>query len=229
MKRTSFAIVISLLGTALPPMELSSQEPLRFADARIPRVSVAGAFDARNNGRSEPEMYLGLATLEWTTRLTGLALRVDGFYAARDRLTRFEPTCGPTCDPLPGTNNISFLSSKVTAAGALVGVTYDVRRSGAFRPYILGSVGAVRSNDRFTTGVTSTTLPCVNPCTIIPLGAPSHQRSERPLSAAAQVGLGLVYSWRWFSVFGETRYMAVDYANTRGLNGAVPVSLGVRF
>ena len=184
------------------------------------RVSIAGC---------EPEMYLGLATLEWTTRLTGLALRVDGFYAARDRLSRFEPTCGPTCDPLPGTNNISFLSSKVTAAGALVGVTYDVRRSGAFRPYILGSVGAVRSNDRWTKGVTSTNLPCVNPCTITPIGSPSIQRSERPLSAAAQVGVGLVYSWRWFSVFGETRYMAVDYANTRGLNGAVPASLGLRF
>ena len=54
---------------------LPSQEPRRVSDPRIRRVSVAGAYDVRSNGACAPEMYVGLATLEWTTRVTGLALR----------------------------------------------------------------------------------------------------------------------------------------------------------
>ena len=231
MKRTSFAIVISLLGTPLPHThDLWAQEPLRFSDSRIPRVSVAGAFDARTNGRREPEMYLGLATLEWAAKATGLAFRIDGIYARRGTVNRSEPTCGATCDPLPGAPvTYSVLFSKLTAAGALLGVTYDVRSRGAFRPYVLGGVGAMRTHDRFASGTTTIWGCNLNPCNMpVPPNA-THVRQERPLSVAAQMGLGLVYSTRWVSVFGETRYMAVDYANTRGLNGAVPVSLGLRF
>jgi len=231
MKRASFAMVVSLLGTASHAERLAAQEPLRVANRFVPRVSVGGAFDARNNGRGDPEMYFGLATLEWSTRVPGLALRADGLYARRDRIDRSEPLCGPTCDPIPGAPlAFSYLSSKVTAAGVMVGVTYDLRRHGAFRPYVLGSGGVVQTHDKFSAGTATLPVCEVDPC-IWALAANSvvTQRNDRPVSVGAQVGVGLVYSWRWVSVLAETRYMAVDYANTRGLNGAVPVSLGLRF
>jgi hypothetical protein len=55
------------------------------------------------------------------------------------------------------------------------------------------------------------------------------QRNDRPAKTAAQIGPGVVYSFAWLSFLAEARYMAVDYANPRGLNGAVPIALGVRF
>ena len=169
-------------------------------------------------------MYFGLATLEWTTRVTGLALRADGVYAKRERFDRFEPSYGG-CELSPGATDASYLSSKITAAGALIGVTFDLGR-GPFRPYVFGSAGAVRTHDRFTSGVTS--YPTCEPTCLLPLNA-AGERHERPLSAAGQVGLGLAYSFPWFSVVGETRYTAVGFSTTRGLDGAVPVSLGMRF
>jgi hypothetical protein len=230
MKRASFAMVLSLLGPVSYTELLPAQEPIRVANRFVPRVSIGGAFDARNNGRGDPEMYFGVATLEWRTRVPGLALRADGTYARRDRIDRSEALCGATCDPLPGApQRFSFFSSKVTAAGAMVGVTYDLRRHGAFRPYVLGSGGVVQTHDKFSAGTAALPLCEVNPCALALAAYPVRQRNDRPVSVAAQVGVGLVYSWRWISVLAETRYMAVDYANTRGLNGAVPVSLGLRF
>jgi hypothetical protein len=230
MKQPSFTIVVSLFGIASQTGPLSSQEPLRVENRFVPRVSIGGAFDARNNGRGDPEMYFGLATLEWSTRVPGLALRADGLYARRPRINRSEPLCGPTCDPIPGApQTFSFLSSKVTAAGAMAGVTYDLRRRGAFRPYVLGSGGVVQTHDKFSAGTATLPVCDVHPCTWALIGSPAMPRNERPVSVGAQVGVGVVYSWRWISMQAETRYMAVDYANTRGLNGAVPVSLGIRF
>lgn len=230
MKRASFAIVVSLLGSVSDTARLSAQEPVRVANRFVPRVSLGGAFDARNNGRGDAEMYFGLATLEWGTRVPGLALRADAIYARRDRISRLDPPCGVTCDPSPGAPlELSFLSSKVTAAGAMGGVTYDLRRDGAFRPYVFGSGGGVQTRDKFSAG--TMTLPAceVHPCTWALIGSPAIQRNDRIVSVAAQVGVGIVYSWRWVSVLAETRYMAVDYADTRGLNGALPISLGLRF
>ena len=228
MKRASFAMVVSLLGTGSHAERLTAQEPLRVANRLVPRVSLGGAFDARNNGRGDPEMYFGLATLEWSTSVPGLTLRADGIYARRSRISRWEPVCGPTCDPIPGAPQMySTMYSKVTGAGAMVGVTYDLRRDGAFRPYVLGSGGVVQTNDKFSSGTVRWPL-CDSDVCALP-APPVNQRRVRPVSVAAQAGVGLVYSWRWVSAFAETRYMAVDYAPARGLDGALPVSLGLRF
>lgn len=227
MKRASFAIAASTLlgfGVARPGI-LEAQEPARLPSRFIPRVSAAGAFDARHNGRGDPEMYLGLATLEWNTNVTGLALRVDGVYARRDYIYRVEQPC-MTCDRIG--NSYAFLSSKVTGAGGMVGATYDLRHHGAFRPYVLGTGGIVQTHDKFAAG--TTTVPaCATTVCLLAAATGVTQRNDRPVKTAAQLGAGVVYSWRWVSVLAETRYIAVDYANTRGLNGAVPVSLGVRF
>ena len=224
MKRALFAVAAATVLMLCRGEPLAGQEASRLQSGLIPRISVGGAFDARNNGRGDAEMYLGLASLEWTTNVTGLALRLDGIYAKRDRIDRRQTLP----ETVPGIMPFSFFSSKVTAAGAMAGVTYDLRRGGDFRPYVLASAGAVKTHDRFASG---TTFICPA-CTTIALNmvAPALTvRQERPLAGAAQFGAGMVYSFPVVSILAEARYMTVSYGNTRGLNGAVPVSLGLQF
>ena len=232
MKRVSFAmVVVSVVGVSFSTTPLAAQEVMRFPGRFVPRVSVAGAFDARDNGRGDDEMYLGLASLEWATRTPGLVVRLDGLYARRDWINRREPLpeCIPTCTPPATLGGFTYMASKVTAAGAMAGVTYDLRPSRAFRPYVLASAGVVQTHDKFVAG-TAEPISCLTVCTLAkPATPPRVQRNDRPVSAAAQVGTGVAYSAGWFSIFAEARYMTVDYANTRGLNGAVPVSLGLQF
>jgi hypothetical protein len=223
MHRASFVIAIAtLLGNACA-VETAAAQSATIPSRLIPRVTAAGAFDARNNGRGDPEMYLGIASLEWGTSASGLALRLDGLYARRDRISHVDSPCDD-CDRLG--NGASYYSSKVTGAGALIGATYTLLRHRPFRPYVLGGVGVVRTHDRFVAGVMPP--PCTSICLAVARRAPTVDRNERPMSAAANAGVGAVYSWDWFSVLAEARYLAVGYANTRGLDGAVPVSLGVR-
>jgi hypothetical protein len=225
MSRVSSICRSSLVASImLSSTTLSAQGPDRAPSRLLPRVSVAVAFDARNKLRGDPEMNLGLASLEWPTRVTGLTFRVDGIYAHRDRIDRQQQPC-IACDRIG--NGYAYFTSRVTAAGGMAGVSYDLRRRRALRPYLLAGAGAVQTHDKFTAGTTPSFI-CTTVC-VLPATGPSVVRNDRPLSGAAQVGAGIVYSWRWVSAVAETRYMAVAYANTRGLNGAVPVSLGVRF
>ena len=218
---SSIAFVLSIAWAAADVTALSAQEGRQSSSKFIPRVSLSGAFDARNNGRGDPEMYLGLASLEWNTRVTGLALRADAIYARRDRITRQEQPC-IACDRVG--NGYSFFSSKVTAAGGMIGASYDVQARRGVRPYVLVGAGLVRIHDKFASGTAS--YSCIGLCLASATALPIV-RNERPVSGAVQAGVGLAYSWRWLSALAETRYMAADYANTRGLNGAVPVSLGL--
>ena len=228
MKRASFVVVlVSVVGAASPISHLVAQGSARFPSQLVPRVSVGGAFDARNNGRGDDEMYLGLATLEWNTNVRGLSLRADGLYARRDWIHRRQPLpeCDPTCAPgvLGG---FTYSTAKVTAAGAMLGVAYDLFSSRAFRPYVLASGGVVQTHDKFVAG-TAPVFDCPTACTLASIArAPDIERNVRPVRVAAQVGAGASYSVRWVSVFAEARYMTVDYPYARGLNGAVPVSLG---
>lgn len=229
MKRASFALVlVSLVAASLSSAELGAQETMRFPSRFVPRVSLAAAFDARNNGRGEDEMYLGLASLEWSTHTPGLAVRLDGIYARRDWIDRRQPLpeCIPTCTPPATLGGFSYMASKVTAAGAMAGVTYQLRPGHALRPYVLASAGVVQTHDKFFAG-TADPITCPTAC-ILPASAASPRvaRNDRPVSAAGHVGTGVAYSAGWISIFAEARYMTVDYANTRGLNGAVPISLG---
>jgi hypothetical protein len=228
MKRASFAMVlVSVVGAASPISHLMAQGSARFRSQLVPRISVGGAFDARNNGRGDDELYLGLATLEWHTGVRGLALRADGLYARRDWVNRRQPlpACDPTC--APGVfGGFTYSTAKVTAAGAMLGATYDVLWRGAFRPYVLASGGVIQTHDRFVAG-TAPMFECPTACILTSIArAPDAERNVRPVRAAAQVGAGASYSIRWVSVFAEARYMTVDYPYARGLNGAVPVSLG---
>ena len=236
MKRASFAMAAAtLLGSTLGSSGLRAQESPRDWTRFVPRVSMAGAFDARNNGRSDPEMYLGLMSLEWDTRVPRLSLRVDGIYAKRDWATRLARNCAGRGSVdvdciLPGGATHSFFASKVGAAGGMIGVTYDLRERSAFRPYILTGAGMVRSHDNNVAGRFTPIAPCPTAeCIIAAVGQPATQRNERPLTAAAQIGGGMALSLPWVSVFAEARYYAVGYSNTRVLRGAVPVSLGLRF
>jgi hypothetical protein len=229
MKRTwsAIALVTLVASSAALSTAATAQEPVRLPTRLIPRVSVAGGLDARNDGSGDPEMYFGLATLEWGTGVSGLSFRVDGVYANRDRINPVEAPC-ITCGRV-GTDN-AFLSSKVTGAGALVGATYELRHGRAFRPYILGGAGMILTHDKSTSGKFRYPTCGVETCNMVAaIAGPVTQRNDRPTKAAAQLGAGLVYSWQWVSVLAEARYLAVDYANPRGLNGAVPISLGVRF
>ena len=224
MHRASFVIAIAtLLGNAFALGSAAAQAATVIPNRLIPRVTAAGALDARNTGRGDPEMYLGLAMLEWRTAVSGLAVRVDGLYASRDRVSHVEQPC-VDCDRRG--NGSSYYSSTVTGAGVLIGATYTMVRHRPFRPYALGGVGVVRTHDRFVAGVMPP--PCTSICVAVAPVTAAVDRNDRPMSAAAHAGVGAVYSWDWFSVLAEARYMAVNYANTRGVNGAVPVSLGVR-
>ena len=118
-----------LASSVIPAAALPAQEPARLPTRFIPHVSVAGGLDARNDGSGDPEMYFGLATLEWRTRVSGLSLRVDGIYANRDRINRFETPC-ITCDRVG--SDYSFLSSKVTGAGASMSTALVSARASVF-------------------------------------------------------------------------------------------------
>ena len=168
-------------------------------------------------------MYLGLAALEWDTKVTGLALRLDGLYARRDWASQLTPLPD---DPPMFANRFAFRGSRVSAAGALVGLTYDFGLRSAFRPYVLGSTGLVRLNDRVTSGVS---FMCTGTCVMLASAPAMNVQQNRPLTGAAQVGAGFVYAFPWVSLVADARYMTVNYSPTRGLNGAVPVSLGLRF
>jgi hypothetical protein len=196
----------------------------------IPHVSVAGAFDLRNAESRYPNMYLGFANLDWRTGVPGLGIRLEGLYASRARDDRLYPQgCGPLCGSALDAVSISALYSvKVSAKGALVGATYDLISRGRLRPYVVGGAGAVETHDKSVTG---SVLRCAaEACAALNYAAaPLMVRDERPVSAAATIGAGAVYSWRWISVVGEARYFAVSGGAARGLNGALPLSLGLRF
>jgi hypothetical protein len=222
MDRTLFAIiscsaVVPLIGLA---DALCAQEPNRAGSPLIPHVAAAGALDLRNGETRHQPMYLGLTTLEWSTRVPGLGLRLDGVYAGRREDFRLWPQFEPGARVV--TENVYY--SKVRGQGAFAGATYELVHRGRFRPYALAGVGAIRTHEKSVTG--TTTL-----CTAICLAEATMPttRNERPLNGAAQAGVGAVYTWRWVSVVAETRYFAVANRNVRGLNGALPLSLGVRF
>ena len=225
MKRASVAIaavalVASTFGLA---SEVAGQEPARFPRQLIPRVSVAGALDVRSNKLGDHETYFGLGALEWDTKVNGLAFRLDGLYARRDWGTQVEPL--PDAPPM--FVRFAFQGSKATAAGALAGLTYDLRQRGAFRPYVLASAGLLQTNDRVSRGIS---FMCTGECVTIASSAPAVTvQQQKRLTGAAQMGAGIVYSFPWVSLFADARYMTAGYSKTRALNGAVPVSLGVRF
>lgn len=224
MKRASFAITVAsaLLGmVAVHSAGLAAQEPVRLGSRFIPHLAAAGGFDLRNGVTSSPAMYFGTASLQWSTSAPGLGLRLDGVWAVRgQRILLYADGCGPAC---AGDRNYW---SKLSARGAFLGATYDLVREGAFRPYLLGGAGAVQTLDRSITRLAEPRAIDARSCTL--RGALTYC-SRRPISGAAQVGLGAVYSWRWISVLAEARFFAVDYRTTRGLNGAFPLSLGLRF
>jgi hypothetical protein len=222
MKRALFVIAAPVLAAGFPGGSLGAQDTSRFPSRLIPRVSVAGAFDARNNGRGDDEMYLGLTALEWDTNVPRLAVRVDGIYARRDWFQHQQPLPG-----FPGNTAFAYQTSKVTAAGAMTGVTYAFRGIGSLRPYALASAGVMKTNDRNASGTAIICPACSITRSAI---APAETlRRDKPLTGAGQIGVGALYSFSWVSVLAETRYMTVGYEPSRGLNGAVPLSLGMRF
>lgn len=206
---------------------LGAQEPVRVGSRLVPHVAVSGALDLRNGESRFPAMYLGLASLEWGTAIPGLGARLEGLYASRSRENRLYPDCGFSCSPPPDNNSLATYSSKVSAKGVLIAATYEIVRQGAFRPYVLGGVGAVQTHDESITGTIF--LCSARFCTTSNPAGGLTLRDERPISGAAHIGVGTVYTWRWVSVMGEVRYFAVTNGVSRGLNGALPVSLGVRF
>ena len=222
MYRASFALVASLAIRA----SASAQEPMRAGSPLIPHVTASGAFDLRNGQTGHPPMYLGVASLEWPTRISGLGVRLDAVYAKRKPDIRVHPDeCGASCNPGIGTTSV--YSSRVTGQGAFAGATYDLVRHGAFRPYLTGGVGAVQTHHKFIIG---TSWVCrAEICALANGASPLRFGDDRPVSGAATIGLGAVYTWRWVSVVGAARYYAVNNGITRGLNGGFPVSLGLRF
>ena len=231
MHRDSSKIVSWTVAAALgAAASVGAQEPIRAGSRFVPHVSVAGAFDLRNAESRYPAMYLGFANLDWSTGVPGLGIRLEGLYASRARDNRLYPQdCGPLCGSGIDAIAISALYSvKVSAKGALVGATYDLISRGRFRPYVVGAAGAVETHDESVTG---SVLRCAAEiCAALNYaGPPLMVRDERPVSAAATIGAGAVYGWRWISIVGEARYFAVSNGASRGLNGALPLSLGFRF
>jgi hypothetical protein len=223
--------VATLAGAAASEAQIPFPAPHRL----IPHVGVAAAVDARNGDSRWGDMYLGFATLEWATTVPRLGIRLEGLYGHRAEEILLSPGCGPLCTSVPQLSAMSVSSAKVRAAGALVGATYELRPIGRLRPYVVGGVGAIRSHFRTTYATTYATtsgtpwLCASTVCTLAGPAGPVLVRNERPLSAAGQLGGGAVYTWNWISVIAEARYLAVPNGTTRGLNGALPVSLGVRF
>jgi hypothetical protein len=230
MEHTSFTIALSVAAAATiagsAPAAAQDTHPDRWL---IPHVGAAAALDARNGESRWSDMYLGSATLEWETPVPSLGIRLEGLYARRGQLNLlYSQGCGATCGGDPEINTSAAYSSKMTAGAGFVGVTYQTLRRGAFRQYVVGGVGAVRTHTVSASGTVARWL-CTDVC-ILPAGPASGYsvRNERPLSTAGNIGAGAVYAWRWVSVAGEARYIAVPNGTTRGLNGALPVSLGIR-
>jgi hypothetical protein len=233
MHRSPFST--ALLATAVATLSgaAASEAQISVPAARrlIPHLGVAAAVDARNGESRWADMYLGFATLEWATTVPRLGIRLEGLYAHRAEEIFLSPGCGPLCTSVPQFSAVSVSSAKVRAAGALVGATYELRPLGRLRPYVVGGVGAIRSHVRTTYATTSATpWRCASTfCTLAGAAGPLLVRNERPLSAASQFGAGAVYTWNWLSVIAEAQYIAVPNGTTRGVNGALPVSLGLRF
>ena len=203
---------------------LRAQEPVT-APSWVPRVSLSGALDLRNISTDYSQMYLGMVGLEWRTNVRGLGLRFDGLFARRSGKNRLTVnTCGDDADCVgyPNAAIYDVYRSKVSATGAFVGATYAIER-GAFRSYALGGIGAVQTRDRQLRGVKIVCAACnyITPDPTVSDGS--------PISGAAQLGMGATYSLRWVFLVMEARYFAVTNGIARGLNGASPLSLGLRF
>jgi hypothetical protein len=226
MHRNSFAIVSwTALVVLTAYASIDAQEPVPAGNRLIPHIAIAGGLDMRNGESRYPDMYLGVASLEWRTRLPRLGLRLEALYASRSRDNRLQPQdCGSTCSPIPEISLASVYSSKVSAKGALLGATYEVLRQGPLRPYVVGGIGVVQTRDE----AISRTSCSGSFCALANWVSALTIQDDRPTSGAAHVGGGASYTWRWISVVGEARYFAVTNGMSRGLNGALPVSLGVR-
>jgi hypothetical protein len=230
MRRTSFAIALSTAAATLAAdaTTAGAQESARARRWLIPHVGASAAVDARNGESRWTDMYLGFATLAWDTPVPRLQVRLDGVYARRSEEIRlYGDPCGPLCST-PDVATVPIYWSKVKAAGAFVGAAYDIGRGrqGPLRPYVVGGIGGVRGHYESLAGTTQrcTSEVCAAQNTVSTL----VRRNERPLSGAVNVGAGTAYTWRWIAVVAEARYVAVHNGTTRGLNGALPVSLGVR-
>jgi hypothetical protein len=108
----------------------------------------------------------------------------------------------------------------------LFGATYEILREGPLRPYLLGGIGAIETHDEAVRGTAF--LCSARFCALANSARALIVEDERPISGAAHIGAGAAYTWRWISLVGEARYFAVTNGISRGLNGALPVSLGVR-
>jgi hypothetical protein len=229
MHRNSSKIVSwTVLAIALAAGgSLGAQEPTRAGSRFVPHVSAAAAVDLRNGESRYPDMYMGFANLDWSTAVPGLGVRLEGLYAARSRNDRLYPQdCGPLCGS--GGAGTALYSMKVSAKGALLGATYELVRQGHLRPYVVGGAGAIQTRDQSVTG-TVFLCPIEVTCAMRNSASAVTVTDDRPVSAAAHIGAGAVYTWRWISVVGEARYFAVSNGISRGLNGALPLSLGLRF
>lgn len=230
MEHTSFTLALSVAAAATiagsAPAAAQDTHPERWF---IPNVGAAAALDARNGESRWSDMYLGSATLEWETPVPSLRVRLEGLYARRGQLNLVYPQgCGTTCGGDPEISTSSPYSSKMTAVAGFVGVTYQTLRRGAFRQYVVGGVGAVRTHSVSTSGTVGRWL-CTDMCILAASAASGFSvRNERPLSTAGNIGAGAMLTWRWVSVAAEARYVAVPNGTTLGLNGALPVSLGIR-
>jgi len=220
--RVSCLIVGSTLAISAPA---PGQEPVRARSAFVPHVSVAGALDLRNSWSRYPSMYMGLAGLEWPTGISGLGLSIEGLYARRGQDIRvFPQDCGPACEP--GISTFSNSWSQVSATGGFVGATYELMRRRRFRPHVMASVGAVQTNDR---AIRQTKIVCPSCLASADYITTPTRVNDRTLTGASGLGAGATYSWRWVSVVADARYIAVANGIARGLNGAFPFALGLRF
>ena len=210
--------------------QLIAQEADRVGNRLVPHISASGAVDLRGGHNDYRAMYLGTAALDWSTRTPGLGLRLEAMYASRGSEPRLYPASSFEPCGLPEVCDARTPQyTRVRALGVTLGATYDIIRHGRVRPYVVGGTGVVRMNQRI---VRRREFLCPDPCVIAAGTTPvviTTITTERPMAGTAHVGAGAVLAWRWVSIVGETRYIAVTNRFPRGLNGAMPFSLGLRF
>jgi hypothetical protein len=90
----------------------------------------------------------------------------------------------------------------------------------------MASVGAVQTNDR---AIRRTRIVCPACLASADYITTPVRTNDRTVTGAAEWGAGAAFRWRWVSVVGEARYIVVANGTARGLNGAFPFALGLRF
>ncbi len=191
----------------------------RVRDDTRPRIGIGGGADVRRF--DSVDRYSGQLGVDFRGR-SGIGIRPEVVYAWTDRQRASAPSV--SCETCLALFAPYEYRSRSKLLGANLNATYAFLRGSPIRPYALGGIGVLVTQEVAPVLTSSAPLSGL-PGTAFTYRTEGRNRTDIGLNA----GAGLEFGRGPVRLFTEMRYYLLDRASTRGFSGMLPITAGLRF